>query len=159
MDKWQSWVDELLRSVIGSGDVSWLPGAGQPLALGDEEHVPPDLRMAYRIMREHNVTPEWIDLGNELLAQRATLERRLVAYVGDYQQRLEAARRANSFVLEREAEQRWQAAQARWIEEMQRYNSRVLTYNVLIPPQIAQREPLQAEKAIQQALQRAGLPR
>ena len=39
------------------GDLDDLPGAGRPLDLPDMSHVPPELRMAYTILRNANCLP------------------------------------------------------------------------------------------------------
>lgn len=39
------------------GDFDHLPGAGRPLQLEDMSHVPPELRMAYSILRNANCLP------------------------------------------------------------------------------------------------------
>ena len=39
------------------GDFDDLPGAGRPLRLDDMSHVPPELRMAYTVLRNANCLP------------------------------------------------------------------------------------------------------
>ncbi len=39
MKKWQDIVNQLVKDVIGDGDISHLPGAGRPLQLQDKSHT------------------------------------------------------------------------------------------------------------------------
>lgn len=144
MQKWQSWVDQLIRQAIGDGDVSWLPGAGRPLALGDlEDHLTPsELRLAHRIMKDHDVVPEWMALRFVLEDKLEKIRKRLRHYAIDYKTRLADARARASFILEREADARWQAALQILSAEADDYNRELLNYNLTVPPQVGQRIPL-----------------
>jgi len=43
-----------------------LPGAGQPLRLEDDSHVPEDLRIAYKILKNAGYVPQEVALGKEI---------------------------------------------------------------------------------------------
>jgi len=153
VNRWQSYIDEQIKRIIGDGNTAHLPGAGQPLNLDpDDPSVPADMRLALKIMQDHNVVPEWVMLGSELAATRERLLRKAGAYARSYQARLAEAARAGSAILERDAETRWQEACQRLSREIDEYNRRVLHYNVTIPPQVGQRVPLDAAEVIQRAL-------
>ena len=60
-----------IAEAIGRGELDDLPGAGRPLELDDDAHVPEDLRMAYRILKNAGFVPPEV----EALNQIAELER------------------------------------------------------------------------------------
>jgi hypothetical protein len=102
------------------------------------------MRLAYKVMRDHDVVPEWIALGQELDAMLSRMERLAQRSKADYLERRNLAERKASLLLLRDAETRWKAAQERLQNMIAEYNSKLLTYNITRPPQVAQREPLKA---------------
>lgn len=48
------------------GDFDDLPGAGRPLHLEDMSHVPPELRMAYTVLRNANCLPPELEERREI---------------------------------------------------------------------------------------------
>jgi hypothetical protein len=53
-------------------------GRGQPLTLTpDDPNVPADLRLAFRVMRNANVSPPWITLAGEVEQALETLRRQI----------------------------------------------------------------------------------
>jgi hypothetical protein len=56
--KIQEWID--------GGGPSRLSNKGQPLDLTENPFVPHELRMAYRVMKNADVAPDWIEIGREV---------------------------------------------------------------------------------------------
>jgi hypothetical protein len=55
----QTIAENKIREAQRDGDLDNLPGEGEPLALDDDSHVPAELRLAYRILKNANyVSPE-----------------------------------------------------------------------------------------------------
>ncbi len=71
-------VEERIQEALRRGDFDNLPGAGRPLALEDDALVPPEVRLAYRILKNAGFVPP------EVLERReiAELEAEL-AGIGD----------------------------------------------------------------------------
>ena len=65
-----------------AGAFDGLPGAGQPLRLESEEHVPPEWRAAFHLLQQAGLAPEWIVLGGEIEADLAEARRQLAASDG-----------------------------------------------------------------------------
>ena len=63
--------EEKIAEALAAGELDNLPGAGRPLALDDDAHVPEDLRVAYRILKNAGYVPPEV----EALAEIADLER------------------------------------------------------------------------------------
>lgn len=138
-----SWLERQIRSIIGDGNVAHLPNAGRKFDWSKESpHTPEDLRLAYKIMRDADVVPEWMALGQELEQQRAAIERLARRAHQDYLARRAEADQRGSFLLQREAEARREAAIQRLADQIVDYNRRLLTYNLTRPAQIPQRVPL-----------------
>lgn len=143
--QYRSWLDRQVEELIGDGNVSHLPNAGRKFDWSREDpNTPEDMRLAYKIMRDHDVVPEWIALGQELDAMISRMERLAQRSKADYLERRTLAERKASLLLLRDAETRWKAAQERLQNMIAEYNSKLLTYNITRPPQVAQREPLEA---------------
>jgi hypothetical protein len=59
--------EEKIREAVRRGDFDNLPGAGKPLPDEDDlALVPPDLRMAYRVMKNAGYVPEEVRLRREI---------------------------------------------------------------------------------------------
>ncbi|ORM81266.1 hypothetical protein HA42_11405 [Pantoea deleyi] len=62
-------VDELaeqhIRAALQKGELSNLPGAGKPLQLDDDSHVPPELRAGYRLLKNAGFLPPELELRRE----------------------------------------------------------------------------------------------
>ena len=56
-----------------AGEFNNLPGAGKPLELEDESHVPLELRLTYRMLKRAGVAPEEVLAQKNLSVLRAKL--------------------------------------------------------------------------------------
>jgi hypothetical protein len=155
MNKWQDLIDERIRKVIGNGDMSWHPGAGQPLQLDDDSLVPEDERLSHKVMKDNDAVPAWMSLGFVLRDKQEKIVRRVAQFARDYVKRSREAVNAASFVREQEIRKRWLEACQRLRQEVKDYNSELLNYNLQIPPSINQMIPLNAEELIEKSLKNA----
>jgi hypothetical protein len=147
-----SWLDQQIRLLIGDGDVSHLPNAGRKFDWSQESpHTPEDLRLAYKIMRDADVVPEWIALGAELEKERSTIERLAQQIHRDYLRRQAEADRRGSLVLKREAESRRADALQRLRDQIAEYNRKLLVFNLTRPQAVAQRVPLTVDEVMRAA--------
>ena len=55
-------VEQRIQDAIDQGMFDNLEGAGKPIDLFDDAHIPPDMRMAFRLMKGQQLTPPWIEL-------------------------------------------------------------------------------------------------
>jgi hypothetical protein len=62
----QKIAEQRIREAIERGDLDDLPGKGKPLEFEDDSHIPEDLRMAYKILKNAGVTPPEIGLRKEI---------------------------------------------------------------------------------------------
>jgi hypothetical protein len=63
----QKIAERRILEAIREGAFDDLPGAGQPLQLEDDSHVPEDLRVAYKILKNAGFVPKEIALRKEIL--------------------------------------------------------------------------------------------
>ncbi|MDE2768956.1 MAG: DUF1992 domain-containing protein [Chloroflexota bacterium] len=70
-----------LDEAAASGLFERTAGRGKPLNLApDDPNVPADLRLAFRLMRNANVSPPWIALAREVEQELDDLRRRLALH-------------------------------------------------------------------------------
>ncbi|PJF27350.1 MAG: hypothetical protein CUN53_04395 [Phototrophicales bacterium] len=115
-----SFIDEIIRGAMERGEFDQLPGQGAPLSLNDERHVPEELRLAHKIMKDNEIVPDWIMSGKELEIEY---------------KRLRAALKTASA-----------AQKAALRDQVTAYNKRVLTHNLKLPPGVAHKPMLVIEK-------------
>jgi hypothetical protein len=151
-DQHQSWLDKQMAKLIGDGDMSATRGAGQPLHLDNDTHVPDDQRLANKIMQDHNVLPAWMQMGKDLDDEQGAIRRRLRQAAKEYRGRLADARRAHDVALEDNTEKMWKFTCRRVSEDITVYNKRLLTYNISLPSNVLQRIPMNVEQEIASAL-------
>ncbi|RMG80190.1 MAG: DUF1992 domain-containing protein [Chloroflexi bacterium] len=147
--------EEAIRDAINGGDMSGHPLQGQPLSLDNNPYIPEDSRMAYKILKDNQLAPDWIIEGQSLDKLKTRIHRELRASVKYYRGLLADAQRAaedSRQPLQRKAEATWQHARRRICELLELYNRRVLTYNLKVPAAIGQRPLLNADALIEQAL-------
>lgn len=59
-------VEERIKKAQYNGDFDNLPGAGKPLDFADDRHIPEDLRLAYKILKNADCLPPEIELKKEI---------------------------------------------------------------------------------------------
>ena len=55
-----------IQDAIERGDFDALPGRGRPLQLEDMSHIPPHLRLGYKVLRNAGVAPPEVELRREV---------------------------------------------------------------------------------------------
>ena len=75
MDVFARIAEERIRQAMENGEFANLSGHGKPLCLEDDSHVPPDLRMAYKILKNAGYVPEEVRLQKQISSTRDLLEK------------------------------------------------------------------------------------
>ncbi len=83
-----------ILEAIEAGLFDDLVGKGKPLKLEDDSQVPPELRMAYKIMKMADCLPPELELRKEIIRLQD-----LVASLPDEAEKLKQMRRLNFFVM------------------------------------------------------------
>jgi hypothetical protein len=143
-------IDEAIREAMRKGEFDGLPGAGKPLKLDDDSNVPAELRLAHRILKQNDFMPEWIALGKEIETLYASALNALHDELRAYRGRLGDAQRSETpEVFIAEAETLWRVAQGTFRTTIVELNKKLLTYNLKLPPGVARRALLNAERELE----------
>lgn len=70
----QKIIEQKIREAQMKGEFDNLPGTGKPVEIEDDRHVPEDLRMAYKILKNANCVPPEIELKKEIRRMEDMLE-------------------------------------------------------------------------------------
>lgn len=70
----QKIIEQKIREAQMKGEFDNLPGTGKPIEIEDDRHVPEDLRMAYKILKNANFVPPEIELKKEIRRMEDMLE-------------------------------------------------------------------------------------
>ena len=140
MDKWQRRVDRELDKIQDAAKNH--PGAGKPLNLNNDVNVPHELRLAYKILAENDLAPDWIITGKALENKEAALQKAILRAAKDFTQ----GRFANGDAV-------WQSQLRKFRNDVDKHNSEVLSYNLKVPQGIKHRRMFDLDKAVAVALQ------
>ena len=66
MEGFQKIIERRIQEAQSRGEFDNLPGRGKPLELEDDSHVPEELRLAYKILKNAGCLPPELQLKNEI---------------------------------------------------------------------------------------------
>ncbi len=66
IDGFNQIVEERIRQAQRRGEFDNLPGQGRPICLDDDGHIPEDLRMAYKILKNADCLPPELEAKKEI---------------------------------------------------------------------------------------------
>ena len=112
----QKIAEERIREAMERGELDNLPGAGQPQELEDDGNLPPELRIAYKVLKNAGYTPPELDLRQQIYQAEELLDQ-----APDEKSRYQALKRLN-FLSLKLSSLRPQSA----VLDEHRYASRVL---------------------------------
>jgi DnaJ homolog subfamily C member 28 len=135
MNRWESAIDQAIRKAMEAGEFKNLPGEGKPLDLNDDANTPADLQLAYKIMRDNGIAPDWVAQGRELETKQTQWCARLKSVYAAYQQS------GNETI--------WQADWAKFSEEANRLNREILSYNLKLPSGVAHRALMDMKRELE----------
>jgi Domain of unknown function (DUF1992) len=124
-------IDEQIQDAMRKGQFADLPGTGKPLKLEDDSHVPEQMRMANKLMRDNDLVPDWMQQGKELDAAHEKLS-------------AEVRRLAQRGLINDVSVETLRAA-------AKKHNSRVLSYNLKVPKGVVHKRHFDVEQELQKA--------
>jgi hypothetical protein len=71
---YQKIVEKKIKEASEKGEFDNLPGKGKPLVLDDENGIPEDLRLAYKVLKNADCLPPEIELRKEIRQMEDMLE-------------------------------------------------------------------------------------
>ncbi|MEA4926658.1 MAG: DUF1992 domain-containing protein [Syntrophomonadaceae bacterium] len=75
MSSTEELVEEQIRKARERGDFDNLEGTGKPIDLSENPYEPAELRMAFRILKNNDFTPYWIQLGHDIDAETVKIRK------------------------------------------------------------------------------------
>ena len=91
---YQRIVEERIREAQKNGEFDNLPGRGKPLSLEDESHIPEDLRIAYKILKNADCLPP------EILEKKEIYQmEELLASIPDEKERYKLIKKINYRIM------------------------------------------------------------
>lgn len=109
--------EERIREAMERGEFDDLPGKGKPLKLEDDSHLPPDLRIAYKILKNADCLPPELELRKEI-----TTTEQLLAGMQDTKEKYRQMKKLNYLIMKLNMTRRVPLQ----LEENQRYFEKVL---------------------------------
>jgi hypothetical protein len=94
MDFFAKLAENRILEAMKAGEFDNLRGRGQPLDLNDDSHIPPELRMAYKILKNADCLPPELTLRQEVVQLQD-----LVAAMPDEAEKLKQMRRLNFLIM------------------------------------------------------------
>jgi hypothetical protein len=86
--------EQRIQEAMERGEFDNLPGAGKPLTLEDDSHLPADIRIAYKILKNADCLPPELELRKEI---RTTEE--LLSGIQDTQEKYRQMKKLNYLIL------------------------------------------------------------
>src|SRR5215218_5565797 len=68
-------IDEIMAKAHADGLMDNLPGQGQPLQLDNDDMVPAEYRLGFRMLKSSRFAPPWIEARREIDEQREQVAR------------------------------------------------------------------------------------
>jgi DnaJ family protein C protein 28 len=138
-------IEEIIKRAQERGDFDNLPGAGKPQDLSENPWVPPDWRMAYRMLAGAGFAPDVVEDDKALRARIAELEQSLERFGKRWdclspEERRARQQQRDTFLREYE-------------EEIRAINGRIHSFNATAP-RAMNRGTLQVAKLLDAAKRR-----
>ncbi|MBO8159951.1 DUF1992 domain-containing protein [Thermosyntropha sp.] len=70
-------VELQIEKAMKRGEFDNLKGAGKPIDFYENPYEPPELRMMFKILKNNNFAPYWVELGKEIDADMEKLKREI----------------------------------------------------------------------------------
>lgn len=153
MKHWKKLIDEKVREAIGDGNISHLPGAGKPLDLDIDPYTPEQMRISFKMMKDYNLAPDWINTSKRLNELESKLHKQIQIKADRYRRQLLAMKRKGAVLGELRLEEEWKEFVEKFIDRVGKYNKEVLLYNLTVPKNIPHKTILIGEKLVQNALE------
>jgi DnaJ-like protein len=138
-----SWIeivaDRKIREAQDEGLFDNLPGKGQPLRLDFDPRVPLEQRAAYRLMKEAELLPDWIQLDKEIRGRQQQWEARIDEFIRHHVEELEGYAASGSLIDAGLLEESRECFLLRAARDLQELNRQIDRFNLIVPVPSRQR--------------------
>jgi len=93
MNIFQKIAERRIQEAIDNGELDSLVGRGKPLALDDDSHVPEELRLCYKVLKNSGCIPPELELHMEIVSLRSLID------TLDEQERMKKIRELNFKIM------------------------------------------------------------
>lgn len=115
---WQGLVEQRILDGMERGMFDNLAGMGKPLNLDEDQFVPDEFKMAFRMLRSTGLAPLWVDLNKEIRADVERLER-FRAHVHSRWSTISPIELAHR--------------RGEYLQRLSEINGKIINYNILAP--------------------------
>lgn len=133
-------IERRIQEAMENGEFDNLRGHGKPLLFSTNPYLDPSQELAFGLLQNNNMAPEWIERDKEIRREMAAARDKLRLAWQHYQ-----ANPAGEAV--------WQAAVTRFEEALVKLNHKIDVFNLIVPVPTAQRFRLRLEDELRQVQQ------
>jgi hypothetical protein len=155
-----SWIeliaDRKIRDAQEEGAFDNLAGKGKPIDLSADRGVPPEQRLAYRILKDAHFLPDWIELDKDIRTRAERLEERIRAFSERHQGKV-AGVKGGSMQQEFAMDAQRDAFLVSVAKDLRLLNASIDRYNLVVPAFTRQKFRLNLEERMEEL--EAQLPR
>ncbi|MCC6167306.1 MAG: DUF1992 domain-containing protein [Caldilineaceae bacterium] len=152
MDEWNNIVSQRIEEAMRRGEFDNLPGRGKPQRIQREPFVPEDQQMAFTLLQNNDLTPDWIGERKEVLRLKESFQEQVQSIASEALTRWHAAEDAAG---RQDVLATWDRWLLRWETELGEINRRIQNLNLKQP--IAHLEVIKLR--LDDELRRAGVTR
>ena len=91
----QKIIEKRIKEAQERGEFDGLPGRGEPLKIEDDSHVPEDLRLAYKVLKNADCLPPELQLKKEIRKMEDMLE-----HIPDEKEKYRQIKRINYKIMQ-----------------------------------------------------------
>jgi hypothetical protein len=91
----QKIIEQRIKEAQERGEFDDLPGRGEPLKIEDDSHIPEDLRLAYKVLRNADFLPPELELKKEIRQMEDMLE-----HIADEREKYRQIKRINYKIMQ-----------------------------------------------------------
>lgn len=125
----RNWLEKAIQEAQERGLFENLEGAGRPINWEDESLVDKEWLMAFRIMREQGLAPEWVELHKELGEELNKAREAVLRAWRWRQERIEGARGEQRRYVDGE----WRRAREAFAQTIAELNAKIANFNLIVP--------------------------
>ncbi len=136
MNYWDEFIRRKIEKAEEEGALDVPEARGKPLDLSENPYVPEERRLAYKLMKENDIAPDWImdgkDIRQTVAEATASLENAHKSFLATMR-KLDARVDVDAIYARLATYKIWDDAQERFRSAAARINQMIITYNLKVP--------------------------
>jgi len=123
-------VEDKIRQAMAEGKFDNLEGSGKPIVFDENPYIPDEMRMAFKILKDNNFAPYWVELGKEIDDDLEKLDRQLENFLVYCQVFWSSKQSATTIQFFERKKERFYQEQWRYLNVI---NRKIVDYNLQCP--------------------------